>query len=75
MNNTFSLQQLSRTNTFSANLISRQYILNLMADFMRMKYENPKLKQSEIAKLLGYFYFIKILKWYKYAFALKNTIK
>ena len=74
MNNTFSLQQLSRTNTFSAKLISRQYILNLMADFMRMKYENLKLKQSEIAKLLGYFYFIKILKWYKYVFAL-NTIK
>ena len=25
-----------------------------MADFMRMKYENPKLKQSEIANRLGY---------------------
>ena len=25
-----------------------------MADFMRMKYENPKLKQSEIANQLGY---------------------
>ena len=24
-----------------------------MADFMRLKYENPKLKQSEIAKQLG----------------------
>ena len=25
-----------------------------MADFMRLKYENPKLKQSEIADRLGY---------------------
>ena len=25
-----------------------------MADFIQMKYENPKLKQSELAKQLGY---------------------
>ena len=25
-----------------------------MADFMRTKYENPKLKQSEIANQIGY---------------------
>ena len=25
-----------------------------MADFMRIKYENPKLKQSELANQLGY---------------------
>ena len=25
-----------------------------MADFMRIKYDNPKLKQSEIANQLGY---------------------
>ena len=25
-----------------------------MADYMRMKYENPKLKQSQIANQLGY---------------------
>ena len=49
MSNTFSLRQISRTSNLDANLISRQYKLNLMADFMRVKYENPKLKQSEIA--------------------------
>ena len=54
MNNTFSLQQISRTSNLDANLISRQYKLNLMADFMRMKYENPKLKQFEVANQLGY---------------------
>ena len=54
MNNSFSLQQIQKTSNLDANLISRQYKLNLMADFMRMKYENPKLKQSEIANRLGY---------------------
>ena len=54
MNNTFSLQQIKKTSGLDADLISSQYKLNLMADFMRMKYENPKLKQSEIANRLGY---------------------
>ena len=52
--NSFSLQQIQKTSNLDANLISRQYKLNLMADFMRLKYENPKLKQSEIANRLGY---------------------
>ena len=54
MNNSFSLQQMSRTGNLDFNLISRQYKLNLMADFMRMKYENLKVKQSEMANHLGY---------------------
>ena len=53
MNNSFSLQQIQKTSNLDANLISRQYKLNLMADFMRVKYENPKMKQSEIAYQLG----------------------
>ena len=53
MNNTFSLKQIQKTSNLDANLISRQYKLNLMADFMRVKYENPKMKQSEIANQLG----------------------
>ena len=53
MNNSFSLQQIQKTSNLDANLISRQYKLNLMADFMRVKYENPKLKQSEIANQLN----------------------
>ena len=54
MNNSFSLQQIQKTSNFDANLDNtRQYNLNLMADFMRVKYENPKMKQSEIANQLG----------------------
>ena len=47
MNNSFSLQQVQKTSNLDANLMSRQYKLNLMAYFMRLKYENPTLKQSQ----------------------------
>ena len=53
MKNGFSLQQISRTGNLDSNLIS-QYKLSLMADFMRVKYENPKMKQREIANQLDY---------------------
>ena len=53
MNNSFSLHQIQKTSNLDANLISRQYKLNLMADFMRVKYGNPRMKQSEIANQLG----------------------
>ena len=53
MNNTFSLQQISKTSNLDANLISRHYKLNLMAYVVRVKNENPNLKQSEIANQLG----------------------
>ena len=53
MNNTFSLQQIYRTSNLDANLLSREYKPNLMADFMRIKYENPKMKQTGIAYQLG----------------------
>ena len=53
MNNNFSPQQIQKTSNLDANLISRQYKLNLMADFMKVKYENPRMRQSEIANQLG----------------------
>ena len=53
MNNSFSLQQKQKTNNLDTNLITRQYKLNLMADFLMLKYENPRIKQSEIANQLG----------------------
>ena len=53
MNDNFSLQQIQKTSNLDANLISRQYKLNLMADFLKVKYENPRMEQSEIANQLG----------------------
>ena len=53
MNDSFSLQQIQKTSNLDANSIYRQYKLSLMADFMRLKYENPKMKHSEIANQLS----------------------
>ena len=54
MNDSFSLQQISKTGNLDSYLLSRQYKLNLITDFLRIIYENPKMKQSEIANRLGY---------------------
>ena len=42
MNNSFSLQQISKTGNLDSNLKFRQYELNLMAKFIQIKFENPK---------------------------------
>ena len=54
MNNTFSLEQISKTGNLDANLILRQYKLDIMARFMEMKSNNPKLTQKQICKELGF---------------------
>ena len=54
MNNSFSLQQISRTSDLDPNLISRQYKLDLISKFMCIKFERPRMKESEIANQLGY---------------------
>ena len=53
MCNCFFLQQIQKTSNLDANLISRQHKLYLMADFMRLQYENPRMKQSQIANQIG----------------------
>ena len=54
MKNTFFLQQISKTGNFDSFLMSRQYKLNLMTKFMQKKFENPIMKQSEIADKKNY---------------------
>ena len=52
MNNTPSLNDINKTSNMNPNLITRHYKLKLMNDFMHIKYQNPKMKQSEIANQL-----------------------
>ena len=53
MYNSFTLQQISRTGSLDPNLISRQYKLDLLSKFINSNFENPKMKQSEIANQLS----------------------
>ena len=63
MNKSFSLQQIQKTSNLDANLTSRQYKLNLIADFVWIKYEISKKKQSELASQLGKS--SSTLQWYR----------
>ena len=54
MNSTYSLSEISKTGTFNSSLILKQYKLDLMARFMKIKAMNPKLTQNGNAKQLGY---------------------
>ena len=63
MNNSFSLQQISKTGNLDSSLVSRQNKLNLYAKFMQINFENLTLKQSKITNQLGYS--ISTLKRYK----------
>ena len=53
MNNIPSLNEINRTAYMDPNLLTRHYKLKIMNDFMYMKYQNPKLKQSELANNLN----------------------
>ena len=50
----FSLERISRTRNFDANLKLRHHKLHLMARFMEIESSNPKKKQNEMAKELKY---------------------
>ena len=51
--NTPSLNEINKTANMDPNLITKHYILKLMNDFMNINYQNPKLKQSELASQLN----------------------
>ena len=50
--NTPSLSEINKTSNMNPNLITKHYKLKLMNDFMNIKYQNPRLRQSEIGSQL-----------------------
>ena len=53
MNNTPSLNEINKTANMNPNLLTRHYKLKLTNDFMYIKYQNPRMKQSELANQLN----------------------
>ena len=53
MNNTPSLSEITKIANMNPNLITKYYKIKIMNDFMNVKYQNPKLKQAEIASQLN----------------------
>ena len=52
MNNTPSLNEINKNSTMNPNMLTKYYKLKLMNDFMNIKYQNPKMTQSEISSQL-----------------------
>ena len=73
MNNTPSLNEKNKTANMDPNLLTRHYKLKLMSDFMYIRYQNPKMKQSEIANHSNMSSStLEIWKRYKYVFTVQN---
>ena len=53
MNNTPLLNEINKNSTMDPNMLTNYYKLKLMNDFMNIKYQNPKLTQSEISSQLN----------------------
>ncbi len=53
MNNTPSLNEINKNSNMNPNMLTKYYKLKLMNDFMNIKYQNPKMTQSEISSQLN----------------------
>ena len=53
MNNTPSLNEINKNSTMDPNMLTKYYKLKLMNDFVNIKYQNPKMTQSEISSQLN----------------------
>ena len=53
MNNTPSLNEINKTSAMDTNMLTKYYKLKLMNDFMKIKYQNPKMAQTEISSQLN----------------------
>ena len=53
MNNTPSLKEINKNSAMDPNMLTKYYKLKLMNDFLHIKYQNPKMTQSEISSQLN----------------------
>ena len=53
MNNTPSSNEIIKNSTMNPNMLTKYYKLKIMNDFMNIKYQNPKMTQSEISSQLN----------------------
>ena len=53
MNNTPSLNEINKNSTMDPNMLTKYYKLKFMNDFLHIKYQNPKMTQSEISSQLN----------------------
>ena len=52
MNNKFTIDQLSKSETIDPNSINRLYKINKMLDFMAIRSNDPRMTQKQICKEL-----------------------
>ena len=53
MNNTPSLNEINKNSSMDPIMLNKYYKLKLMNDFMNIKYQNPKMTQSDISSQLN----------------------
>ena len=53
MNNTPSLNEINKNSAMDPNMLTKYYKLKLKLNFMNIKYQNPKMTQSEISSQLN----------------------
>ena len=54
MNNKFTIDQLSKSETIDPNSINRLYKINTMLEFMEIRSNNRRMTQKEICNQLGF---------------------
>ena len=54
MNNKFTIDQLSESETIDPNSINRLYKINKMLDFMEIRSNNPRLTQKQFCNQVGF---------------------
>ena len=53
MTKTPSLNEINKNSTMNPNMLTKCFKLKIMNDFMNIKYQNPKMTQSQITSQLN----------------------